>query len=569
MRNVPFTSKIELPIQAKDVASALEMVLSLIRQHSNISHLHLKAAVTSTSSREPLEIIARRLPPTARGFRSLFAQRPSSAEEFFASSVPAPFMFDGIITDYLSADESLDTIAGLISMRPSALRPAIVVLEARRLVWNGAPASSSGSLFLFDMKAFNRVTRFSLSAAIDFKADPAAVPEILRQVTLATGLPFDKGHVASTPDTEAERVDESRAQVYGTVCLNEVVHDLSATVGSCLPPLAPSLLSGFSAMSEEATPSGNPPPRVNFPALLKRQMRALAPEIRFLEADGERLIFAKALATDCDLALIFSKTPRILGGKGFDLSVGVRSSSQTVFLPLSFFTGKDERLSWAYSDAEQASAAIAEAAAIIGHIVPLLSARLPKFFAPWPMEIPSSVRSLGGITALEGFPFVQEIALAAYPDALLCGIFSGSQSYTARSLLGPSLTSDGRLTLNGVWSFLLYSRASRLAFRVDVPFSGTPRLLHTGHDYQRSLKPSDLRPLPNGWLDSHQAIQVAENNRGREHRAATKVFDIHCNLKWGDAAQPAWTIEYLATDRDGRLDFRIAVDALTGVSNRL
>ena len=73
-----------------------------------------------------------------------------------------------------------------------------------------------------------------------------------------------------------------------------------------------------------------------------------------------------------------------------------------------------------------------------------------------------------------------------------------------------------------------------------------------------------LKPVGDDWIDSDQALGLAEERGGRDRRQSGKIFGLLVKLERLHSPEPYWGIRYLIADERGRNDLIVHLDASTG-----
>jgi hypothetical protein len=154
---------------------------------------------------------------------------------------------------------------------------------------------------------------------------------------------------------------------------------------------------------------------------------------------------------------------------------------------------------------------------------------------------------LGG-TARDYFEAANEEATDWHPNASLLYLVG----------TGDSMHDDGKALL---WTYIFQSPADDSLLMVLISL-GFPVLSEELYDTIPLLE-----PLPAEWIDSDQAIEVAEANGGSDWRATYDndilVATAGRGFYWKDIPRPVWVLAYTDTLTYAN-SIRIFVDAVTG-----
>jgi hypothetical protein len=566
---MPLVAAIQVPVSTKDPREAVRDCIAMAREKAtNIDAVQVDLNLMCTSNREVMMRLAERLPANALGFRGLPSDRAQTAREFSAAPPGGFCSFSGNLTEHLLPSDAFALIEQLLKSPPGAIRQTSFSLDIGKIHWNGSPEESSGDLYLSDFKAFQRASRFSLSARLRFSGeDPKSneAREVLRQVTQATGLAFDSADISHVLGEKARTPEYAQAELVGEICFDEALEDVAAEIPRhWFSEFAPSALSHFDAIEKRAGQWGmGEPARVNLASVVKRVVKDLFPEVRFETAEGDEILFTKSLGAQSELLVQFIKAlPRL--GKAFELWLGVRSKDQgTRFVSnVSRFNRTTRPAMWVYNDTTAAEEVVREAVTLARELLPRFESALrPRFASPL-AELPPGIEQHGKLTAREAFGKARDIALKRFADAVLVRLSDHARSVTVRDLQGPQLTFDGRLGLNAAWRFHFYSEEADVSLQVTVPAVGRIIMLDHGGEYARSTR--NLPGVGDDWIDSDRAFALAEKRGGRQRRSSGETFGIGAKVETLPPGQVCWEIRYLVADERGRNDLTIRMDAVTG-----
>jgi hypothetical protein len=230
-----------------------------------------------------------------------------------------------MLTEHLLPADAFVLVERLLQSSARSMRSTAFNLRVLNIRWKGAPSDGTGSLDLCDFKGFNRSKRFSLCASLQVLAeDPKSreVKDMFKQVAHATGIPFNEGRISRVLGEEGSSLAYGRALLIGQVCLEETIEDLADKLPkNWISEFAPNALAHSDAfaqrMQQWGTSSNH---RINLPSLLKNAVRQDLPEFKFVQAEGDRIYFSKAIHSNAEAVLLFEKEmPRM--GKAFTLAL--------------------------------------------------------------------------------------------------------------------------------------------------------------------------------------------------------------------------------------------------------
>lgn len=514
--------------------------------------------------------LAERLPSAALGFRTGGSDRALTAGEFLAGRVEGLSNFDGMLTEHFLPADALALVEGLLQSPAQSIRSTAFHLSAQNIRWKGAPPEATGWLRLFDLKAFHRAKRFSLSASLQIPVENAQLPEVrnwFKQVAQETGIPFNKGTISHGSGEQDRSPAYAQAVLVGRVCFEEAIEDVADLLPKhWVPEFAPTALAPGDAFAQRMQQWGAVShQKINLASLLKNAAKQSLPGFKCSKAHGDRICFSKQIHPDAEALLLFEKQlPRL--GKAFTLMLGVRSLAHGMSFAENVFQIErtTECRTWIYGDTLEAEAAAKESVQLAKELLPYYEASLRRYFEPWPREIPAGIEQHGQLTARQAFVKAEALALRRFSDAVLIRVHNHPRSVAVRDLQGPELSRDGRLIPNAAWWFHFYSAAQDVSFQVTVPALGRIRILEHGKQYQNPNTRYILAPVDGNWMDSDRALALAEERGGRERRGMGKVFGLLTKLQMSRCQQAYWAFMYLVVDERGRNDLIVNLDAITG-----
>lgn len=178
-------------------------------------------------------------------------------------------------------------------------------------------------------------------------------------------------------------------------------------------------------------------------------------------------------------------------------------------------------------------------------------------------RLEETVTVSGAFTAAEGHKAVEHIAIKWAPDAYL-DIVNVAGNLSKRDTDGPLIGMDGRSAPHGGWGYRFISANLRRGLYLRVDAEGRVKAAtFTLDTFGLPFEPQDYPALPDGWMDSSEAVRIAEENGGREFRQGKKMYDLIFNL--GHNRKRLWQLTYITCDQtNGRRDFIIDVDPSSG-----
>jgi hypothetical protein len=568
---MPIAVSVQLPITTKDPREAIGECIRLIRKNVGfLDQLEIDLGLVCTANRGVLIHLAELLPAKALGFRCSGSDRAITADQFRRQESAGLCIFNGKLTEHFLPMDALRLIEELLARPPQAIRSTAFNFNVDKIQWKGAPPDCSGALHLFDLKAFKRTARFSLSVSLKMRGENPTAPEVkemLKEVTQATGIAFEKGRIVRTASEKKRSPEHGDAVLVGQICFDEAIENITGQLpGQWISEFAPASLSPREAFAQRMQQWGSEGSvKVNLAPVIKAAMKELMPELKFKAADAEQILFCKSLGSSSEIIAIFSKAlPRI--GKAFTLSLGVHCLEENLRFAANIFQFErsTEHKTWIYRDVDEARAVVNEAVNLIKALLPRFESSILPYFRVWPKELPAGIEQHGDLTAWQAFEKAKPLACKLFPDAALIRIANHSRSLKMRDIEGPELSMDGRLRKNGAWWFHFYSAKRDVSFQITVPFVGRIRVLNHGKQYQDPNARYILEPAGEEWMDSDRAFSLAEERGGRARRESGRAFGISTKLQMSASQRPYWGIMYLIVDERGRNDLIVHMDAITG-----
>ena len=567
---MPIACNVQLPPGCNDACEVVRKCLRLIRSGAaNLETLRLEVHLTASANSGVVIRLAEQLPETSLGFRVGGSARAKTAGEFRGQNRLGFSTFQGTITEYLPAVDALRLVEGLLQSPPQAIRSTSFTLYVHDVHWKESPADSSGALYLFDFKGTKRASRFTMSAVLRCSGEDPKSPalrEMLKRVSLATGIPFEKGGISRVAERRLRTAENAEAALVAQICYDEAVEDACDHLPDrTIPRIAVSALPkgrAFDARLEQWLEGGK---RVNFLALLKCSVGDALPELAFQSAAGDEIVFSKEFIAGAKILVTFFKSnPRL--GRTFTVNLGVCSTETGLRFETNVFRlGRTaEAQSWIYSGTADAVMALKEATELVKEVLPFFEYSLRGYLSPWPSAMPKHIQRPGTLTAREAFQRASVTARKQYPDAQLIRLSSRCRSGTARDMQRLELSPDGRLTTNGAWCLHFYSTVEDASFELIVPAIGRIQVWNHGEQFRDVNSRRYLLPLGDEWIDSNRVFAIAENLGKHENNRKGNIFGITARLQMSKFGRNYWSVTFLIADERGRNDSIFNLDAITG-----
>ena len=447
------------------------------------------------------------------------------------------------------------------------------MLNCKGIQWRSGSVKTRGYLDLFDFKAFNRKQRFSLTAGLTCAGNEpksAEVLSMLKSMAHHTGVPFHEGVIVKVADENRDKGAHAKSILIGQICFDEAVEcaaDMLKKLSSS--SWAKSALSRSQAVNLRMASWGDGNSRkIDFAPIAKRVIKSDFPELAFDASGGDQVRFKKHLTDEVEVILFFEKSlPRL--GKAFTLHIGIQPTDNSmtgVHFETRLFClerTREER-SWIYSTREEAVASVRISIDALKSMLPSFESTLKLYFDPWPIEFPKQIQRHGNIGARKAMELALPFIQLQLPDAQLIRLGNMTRSLAVRDAEGPELSMDGRLGNNGIWWLHFYSPSQDKSVEVRVPAIGRMRILDHGDQYKDINARRILVPISGDWIDSVDAFRIAEANGGKERRESGQMFGISTSLNSWKSNSCRWELTYLITDKRGRNDLAIAIDATSG-----
>ena len=317
--------------------------------------------------------------------------------------------------------------------------------------------------------------------------------------------------------------------------------------------------------------------RVNLYPELKKYMKSHRTDFKYKKTPEGRHLFFKSLSNEVEYGIAFETIYHLGLGKAFTASFRVEHVEgpyagcihlDNVFRVYGESPGWQP--CWTYSTNDDLKAVFASVNALWDEIMPIFESHIRPYFTKPLMTLPDDIELRGYITAKEGLPEAENVALLWANDAELNGV--SSKCYLdIRDELGPAITPNGKLRPHASWYYRFFSPSKKPeTIIVKVPFAGSSSFFNHSFDgFPVDQMAHHFVPLGKTWIDSDKAMTIAEVNGGKLAReSAMNNFDIFPKLEIPRANRlwfPRWHIEYLLVDNSHRrVDFTLNIDPNTG-----
>lgn len=540
-------SSVSLPLETKDASEVVHQVLDLLRSKvSSLDDVKISLNLIAMSFPEILVLMAKTLPEEAEAFGM---DSSISAGQFLqshaAGQLPKPSFCSCDATDYLSVPDTLALIESFFQAAPCAIRSTSFTIFVKNLDWRGADGVGFGELQLLDMKAFQRKHRFGLAATYSCQgknSKDVSVKMLFKKTASETGIPFDKGTITETIDPETSAKIDQKQILAACICFEEAFEQAGQEIRSRnfqwqeLPGLA-SEDESFKRRTESVQ-SGKKE-RVNFPGLVRRFMKEGFPKFTPWKTDGEQIFFSKPISSDLEMVLGFDRIHFWGLGKTFTLLSGIKITEG----PLAgrrwdsnfFRLFQQYRFPpcWTYITKVELAEALDGIGNFLRSTLPVFEDELTRYLCPIPTNVPDSIPDRGAITAKQALGEALNVAKAWSVDAALYTVGSSGILSLRESGMGPMIDTHGFLQPHGCWHYCFYSPTKKQVLFTQVPSLGSLRCDKCSCYQPFGSAGESIFPTPNdNWIDSDQAMAIAEENEGRAAREdAVNNWDIVAKLE--------------------------------------
>ena len=538
------TSSVSLPLETKDASEAVHQVLDILRSKvSTLDNVKISLNLAAMSFPDILVLMAKTLPEEAEAFGMDGA---ISAKQFLqthiAGQLPKPSFCNCDVTDYLSVPSTLALIESFFQATPRAVRSTFFSINLENVNWLGSDDIGSGKLYLSDMKAFQRKRRFDLSAIYSCHGDNSkdtSVKKLFKRIAGETGIPFDKGKITETIEHEILAKAELQQILAARICFEEAFEKAGREIRN--RNLQWQGLPGLASKGEsfdrriESVYSGKKE-RVNFPGLTRRFVKEVFSDFTPWKNDGEQIFFSKPISSNLEMVLGFDRIHNWGLGKTFTLILGIKITKGPLVGRIwndNFFRLFQQHTSppcWTYITKVELAEVLDGIGNFLRSTLPVFENELTRYLCPIPTKVPNSIPDRGAITAKHALGEVLNVAKAWSKDAALYTVSSSGILCLRESGMGPMIDTHGFLKPHGCWYYCFYSPTKKQILLTQVPSIGSFRC-----DKFSCRQPfgSTIFPTPiDNWIDSDQAMAVAEENGGRAAREdAMNNWDIIAKLE--------------------------------------
>lgn len=526
-------SSVSLPLETKDVSEAVHQVLDLLR--SKVFSLgDVKISLNLTAMRFPdiLVLWAKALPEEAESFGMDMSM---SAGQFLqahaAGQLPMPSICSCDATDYLSVSDTLALIESFFQTTPRAIRSTSFSIILENVNWRGSDGVGSGKIYLSDMKAFQRKQRFNLTAIYSCHGDNSkdtSVKKLFKRIASETGISFDKGKITEAIEPEILAKAELQQILAARICFEEAFEKAGREIRN--RNLQWQGLPGLASKGEsfdrriESVYSGRKE-RVNFPGLIKRFMKDGFSDFTPWKDGGEQIIFSKPISSDLEMVLGFDRIHNWGLGKTFTLILGIKITGGPLVGRIwndNFFRLFQQSTfspCWTYITKVEIAEALDGASEFLRSTLSVFESEIANYLCPIPEKVPDSIPGRGAITAKQALGEALNVAKAWSEDAVLYTVSSSGILSLRESGMGPMINTHGFLQPHGCWFYCFYSPTKKRVLFIQVPSIGSLRCDESSCRQPFGSVGDSIFPTPiNNWIDSDQAMVVAEENGGRAAR---------------------------------------------------
>jgi hypothetical protein len=191
---------------------------------------------------------------------------------------------------------------------------------------------------------------------------------------------------------------------------------------------------------------------------------------------------------------------------------------------------------------------------LVAGIIGLKAARDRALLA----SLPRTTQLRGPFTARQGIAEATRIAKLWDQDCFLEGIQDAFLGDLPRK--SPGLTFDGVSIPPSGWLYRFLS-PGRVEF-LDLILAADGRC---EIEARSAINYPDAQPLPTEFLDSTEALRIAEESFGRDFRQNGRVFGVDAAIVTSAPHRTTWHIEYLGPEsRPRRVDLHLLLDAISG-----
>lgn len=331
----------------------------------------------------------------------------------------------------------------------------------------------------------------------------------------------------------------------------------------------------FDKRSEDVYQKGKKE-RINLPSELRKFIKTNRPELKYKNTFGRHL-FYRSLSPEIIFGIAFETIHHMGLGKAFTVCFIIEHIdgpfSGHIWIDNLFrLYGEPSNWPpcWTYSTKSDLGNVFKSVDALWNEIVPIFESNTCAYFTKLPEDLPDNIKFRGPITARQGLPEAQELALLWDPDAKLNSLSSGCL-LSVRDELGPAITPSGQLNPHGYWTYSFFTTMKKFkTIFVRVLYAGKSFYIEHSHEnaFENQIQ-YRFKHLDDSWLDSNEALSFAENYGGRVAREEAKQnFDINAKLEIpfsNHTSTHRWHINYLIINNIcNRKDLNLSMNPNTG-----
>jgi len=423
--------------------------------------------------------------------------------------------------------KALEITEELTSLPPAKVKSLYFLLTAEKFRWKGSIPGTSARLALLDGKSFQRQERFHLSALLHAEsllAEDAAIEKMIAEIASATGIQFEKrASIVRVGANEPGRATSEELLVTVLVW-EEIIEQIRETLTEKVPLEGiPHLMTTTEAHDFLFDPDKlGKSVRVNFSGIVRKWLKREFPDYKKTTDDwweGESLY--KEIAPNVMARLridkrarTFSKEFSILLGLGLNSPRYATSPDRPLDLPVNLFQLFGIwplPLRWTYFSESDLFEALSGASGLLKQVLPIFESHAKTI-------VHAGRRSLREFPGPRALSAKEAYDLAIVP-AKKWMEDAGLLRVNSMNVLGPylrnidcdlpALDERGRSAVGGGWCFSFYSRKKKERLHVNVPFRGAITQKWTDSPEGRSWPGNTDRILPDGWIDSVEALSLA------------------------------------------------------------
>lgn len=301
---------------------------------------------------------------------------------------------------------------------------------------------------------------------------------------------------------------------------------------------------------------------VPFASELKKFLRKEFNEYSFVKRDNGCKSYQKLISSGLYLILEFEPINHSGLGKAYTLNICVSHScfpksdfvASTNIFKL-FYEEPNWPPCWTYSNKENLLSTFSSVQSFLKLLLPLIEGNVKEVFENISIDsIPSNIRIRKDSYSNT---FVKDAYKHAYrwaDDARLCEI-SSEADYRVRDIIGPAITSDGKLNIHGSWQYTFFapSKGFEILY-VSIPFAGSIQSQKRALG-EKTLGNSYLfKPLPSKYIGSNEVMNLAEQTIAKSLRDnASAHYDTKISLKntcEHEKSNTYWSLRYILVNQN-------------------